>query len=118
MFNLPYQKLKIWQFSFELVREIYQVTKIFPVEERYGLTQQIRRAVVSVPSNIAEGSQRTTKKDFYSFIAIARGSLAEVETQLLLAIELNYIEKADLDVIQNKIFQLKKMLFSFQKTLL
>lgn len=74
----------------DLVTEIYQATKAFPIEERYGLVNQLRRAAVSVPSNIAEGQARFSTKEFYRFVSIARGSLVEIETQLQIAVNLGY----------------------------
>lgn len=78
----------MWRQAMDLARECYFLTKAFPKEELYGLTSQLRRAAVSVPANIAEGSGRTTKKDFVNFLRIAQGSLRELETDLLLAIEI------------------------------
>lgn len=85
MLNLPYQKLHIWGKAMLLAKKIYVITSQFPKQEIYGMTSQMRRAAVSIPSNIAEGSQRGTNKDFANFIGIARGSLAELETQFILA---------------------------------
>ena len=88
-----YRELIVWQKGMDLVMLVYQVTKVFPKEERYGLTSQIRRSAVSVPSNIAEGQGRRSPADFKRFLSIARGSLQEVETQIMIASRLNYIEK-------------------------
>lgn len=84
-----YKDLIVWQKSIELVKEIYLLTEDFPKEEIYGLTSQIRRCAVSIPSNIAEGKMRTTNKEFSHFLSIAYGSGAELETQLILAKLLN-----------------------------
>ena len=86
-----YQELEVWKKSIELVKTIYQVTEKFPQKEQFGLVSQIRRAIVSIPSNIAEGSARYSNRDTARFADIAIGSLAEVETQLIIAKELNYI---------------------------
>ena len=86
-----HKDLDAWQFSIELVSDIYELTKAFPKEEIYGLTNQIRRSAVSIPSNIAEGSARQSSKEFTQFLYIALGSLAEVETQLIIAENLSYI---------------------------
>ena len=87
----PHQKLNAWQEAMRLVKMTYLVTQSFPKEELYGLTAQMRRAAVSVPSNLAEGAARATKKEFAQFISIAEGSLSELETQTLIAAELGYI---------------------------
>jgi four helix bundle protein len=90
-----YRDLRVWQQSMDLAEEIYRVTEVFPKHELYGLTSQIRRAAVSVASNIAEGKGRQTDKDFVNFLYHARGSLLEVETQLELARRLRYISEKD-----------------------
>jgi four helix bundle protein len=82
----PHKQLDAWKFSMELTKAVYQMTATFPAEERYGLSQQMRRAAVSIPSNIAEGAGRNGAKEFLNFIGISRGSLAELETQLQLAV--------------------------------
>jgi four helix bundle protein len=87
----PHQKLDAWQEAMRLVKMTYLVTQSFPKEELYGLSAQMRRAAVSVPSNLAEGAARFTKKEFAHFISIAKGSLSELETQMLIAAELGYI---------------------------
>ena len=84
--------LKAWQEAMQLVKEVYAVTASFPREESYGLTSQIRRAAVSIPSNIAEGAARTGTKEFLRFLSIARGSVSELETQIILAKELNFMK--------------------------
>lgn len=85
-----YEDLEVWQQAMNLVTMIYELTKEFPKDEMYGLTSQIRRAAVSIPSNIAEGQGRATTKDFLHFLVIARGSLNEVKTQLEIANRLGY----------------------------
>src|SRR5271170_2026601 len=86
-----YKDLIAWRKAMELVTDIYRATRAFPRDELYGLTNQLRRAAVSVPSNIAEGQARFSQKEFHHFLSIARGSLAEIETQLFLAKELGYL---------------------------
>ena len=88
-------KLNAWKLSMELVRDIYRLTQTFPREEMFGLTSQMRRAAVSIPSNLAEGAARTGSKEFAQFLNVARGSLRELETQLLISADLGYIEKTD-----------------------
>lgn len=100
-----------------IVKSVYLVTKCFPREEIYGLTSQIKRSAVSVPSNIAEGSQRGSSKEFAYFISVAKGSLAELETQLLLAVELGYSSSSELEKILLEIGELKKMIYVFRKSL-
>ena len=91
MMGRSYRDLVAWQKAMSFVTEIYEVTQRFPNEERYGLTSQLRRASVSVPSNIAEGQARFSQKEFHHFLSMARGSLVEIETQLLIARNLKYL---------------------------
>jgi four helix bundle protein len=92
-----YRELVAWQKAMKFVTEIYAVTQRFPGEERYGLTNQLRRASVSVPSNIAEGQARFSPREFHHFLSQARGSLVEIETQLLIARDLKYLQPAKAD---------------------
>ena len=85
-----HERLDAWKFSMELAKAVYQMTANFPAEERYGLSQQMRRAAVSIPSNLAEGAGRNGAKEYLHFIGIARGSLAELETQMQLAVMLGF----------------------------
>lgn len=87
-----HHELRVWQESRRLVKDVYAATGHFPREELYALTNQMRRAAVSVPSNISEGAARTTTKEFLQFLSIARGSLSELETQVILAGDLAYLE--------------------------
>ena len=88
-----HHELVAWQVSVELVKHVYRVSDTFPSHELYGLTGQIRRAAVSVPSNIAEGAARATKKEFAHFLVVARASLSEIDTQLTIASQLGYLDK-------------------------
>jgi four helix bundle protein len=88
-----FRKLITWQKAYDLVLAVYKITRDFPKEEIYGLMPQMRRAVVSVPANIAEGYERNYKKEYLRFLCIAKGSLGEVETYLLLARDLGYLKK-------------------------
>jgi four helix bundle protein len=96
-----YRDLKAWQKGMELVREIYRVSRKFPKEELFGLMSQIRRAAVSVPSNIAEGHAKLSRKEYQHFLGHARGSLAEIETQILIAKDLDYLNEIDMNYILN-----------------
>lgn len=107
-----YKDLIVWQKAMDLVVEIYQLTKHFPKDEMYSLTDQIRRAVVSVPSNIAEGKGRHSVAEFKHFISIAQGSLAETETQMLLAIRLNYVSEVQTENVLHLREEISKMLVS------
>ena len=86
----PHQRLDVWRDAMELVALVYRLTSVFPAEERYGLSAQMRRAAVSVPSNIAEGVARRSNAELIHFLSIARGSLAELDTQILLADRLGF----------------------------
>ncbi len=92
---MDHKNLDAWKKSIDLVEMIYKLSALFPDEERYGLTSQIRRAAVSVPSNLAEGAARNSKKEFLNFISISLGSLAEVETQVIIAQRLNFCEPSN-----------------------
>ena len=110
---MNYTELDVWKCSRELVKSVYVLTKSFPKEESYALTNQIRRSVVSVPSNIAEGIGRQSNKETIHFLYIAKGSLQEVETQLYLSFDLEYISEAELKNILEKVISNKKLLNGF-----
>lgn len=112
-----YKDLVVWNTSYKLVLSIYKLTIKFPKEELYGLTSQIRRASVSIPSNIAEGSKRASKKDFCHFLRIAQGSGAELETQLLLIKDLEYITTKEYTELTSLLDSVMKMLTVFIKKL-
>jgi four helix bundle protein len=88
-----YKNLIVWQKSIQLVKQIYKITQNFSPDEKFGLVSQMRRAGVSIPSNIAEGQARRTTGDYIRFVSTVEGSLAELETQLIIAIELNFCTK-------------------------
>jgi len=112
-----YKELKVWQRSYTLCLEIYRITKGFPEDERYGLSSQMRRAAVSVPSNIAEGYGRKTTREYIRFLYIAYGSTCELETQTLLAGDLAYLEAAELEILQEGIGEVERMLKALIKSL-
>ena len=93
---MDHKKLDAWKKSIDIVEMIYKLSALFPEEEKYGLTSQIRRAAVSVPSNLAEGAARNSKKEFLNFISISLGSLAEVETQVIIAQRLDFSEPGNI----------------------
>ena len=106
-----YQNLIAWQLGIKLVSQIYEITKKFPSEERFGLISQLRRASVSIPSNISEGYRRITKNDFVYFLRIAHGSVAEVETQLIISVQLGYFSQEEHKEISVLIDELSKVLW-------
>ena len=97
-----YKSLIVWQKAYELALEIYKITKSFPNDERYGLVSQIRRAAISVSGNIAEGYERKHRKEYIQFLMIAKGSLGEIETYLLFAMDLDYIHKDEYACLETK----------------
>lgn len=103
-----HKDLDVWKKSIDLVTEIYKATRGFPREEIYGLTNQMRRCVVSIPSNIAEGAGRNSRKEFVQFLYIALGSVSELETQILIAQNLDYLQAPH--EFLNNIEAIKKML--------
>ena len=105
-----FHDLVAWQQAMELVTEIYKVSQKFPKEEIFGLTGQIRRAAISIPSNIAEGRGKSSTGEFQQFLYHARGSLAEVETQLIIAINLGYQQKSEVTHIMELIARIGKLL--------
>ena len=112
-----YKELKVWQKAYHLCIEIYKITKDFPKEERYGLTSQIRRASVSVPSNIAEGYGRKTTREYIQALYVAYGSNCELETQILLSGDLGYIKPEDLEKLQGVLEDVERMLMGLIRSL-
>ncbi len=104
-----FKDLIVWQKAYRLVLEVYKITKDFPKSETYGLAQQMRRAAVSLPSNIAEGYGRRHKTEYKQFLSIAYGSLLELETQYLLSVDLGYTKKSD--IIENLLKEVGSMLY-------
>lgn len=102
-----HQELLVWQQAVELVKLVYKITAAFPQHEIYGLTSQMRRAAVSVPGNIAEGAGRNSKREFIRFLAIARGSLNELDTYVVIAKELGYLaDLKEVQVLTDRVFAL------------
>ncbi|MCB0510690.1 MAG: four helix bundle protein [Bacteroidetes bacterium] len=112
-----YKELKIWIKSRELVKSIYVLSAKFPEEEKFGVTSQIRRAVVSVNLNIVEGSGRKGVKDFSNFLNVAYSSLLEVEGLLILTIDLEFVQESEVDELFGKVTELLKMIYSFREGL-
>lgn len=107
-----FKKLEIWKNGIELVKQVYQLSDKLPSEEKFGLTSQITRAIVSIPSNIAKGCSRNSEINFKRFLEIAMGSLFEVETQLIITQELKFIKSNELEIIFNLIQKEAKMINS------
>lgn len=112
-----YKDLKFWQLSRVFFKDVYEITKKFPEEEKFGLVSQLRRASVSICSNIAEGSARKSDKDFSRFLTMSLGSCYEIDTQLILATDLNFISENDYSKLFEKLISIIKMLSKFNSTL-
>ena len=112
-----FKDLDIWKRAILLVKTIYKITKKLPKDEQYGLISQIRRASVSVPSNIAEGFKRRSDKEFAQFLNISLGSLAELETQIIISCELDYIKEKESDAIIEEIESINRMISKLYKKL-
>lgn len=112
-----FRDLTVWQKSIALAEHCYQMTKAFPDSERYGMTSQIRRAAVSVPANIAEGAARSHTKEFLNYLSIARGSLAELETLLLLSHKVKLLKQSHVDQGLSQIDEVNRMLAGLKRSL-
>ena len=112
-----YKELKVWQKAYSFCLQIYQATRKFPNEEKFGLTSQIRRSAVSISSNIAEGYGRKTTVDYIRFLYIAYGSLCELETQIMLAGDLSYVKNQDLDSLLANLSEIERMLKALIRSL-
>ncbi|MBE6992613.1 MAG: four helix bundle protein [Ruminococcaceae bacterium] len=112
-----YTDLVVWQKSMDLVVEIYSLTKLLPEDERFGLVSQMRRSAVSIPSNIAEGHTRSSRRDFLRFLSIARGSKSELQTQLLICEKVNLLSRNDTLKALKLCSEISKMLTSLVSTL-
>ena len=109
-----YKDLQVWQKGMALAKQIYQMTQAFPSEEKFGIVSQMRRAAVSVPSNIAEGQARNTTGEFVQFLSHAEGSLAELDTQVRLSVTLGFCRQPDGESVSASITELQKMLKSLR----
>ena len=112
-----FKELKVWQKAIDLVTETYRKSGSFPKEEQYGLTSQIRRSAVSIPSNIAEGCGRKTSKDFSNFLGVALGSAFELETQLIICKNLELIPESDFAYLEKEAHHIQNMIIKLQSTL-
>lgn len=112
-----FRDLIVWQKARFLVKDIYNLVSNFPIDEKFGLTSQIKRAVISISSNIAEGAGRDSDKDFIRFLDMANGSTFELETQLYLAFDLNFINKTDLEIILGQVIEIEKLIYGFRNKL-
>lgn len=117
MFSKSYQDLNVWKISMELAEQTYRLTRTFPKHETYGLCSQMHRAAPSIPSNIAEGHERDSTKEFLRLLSFAPGSLAELETQFLLATRLGYLKPEDTQKSQSTMDETGRMLHGLQRSL-
>jgi len=111
-----FKQLKVWKLGRDVARKSYSVVEAFPASQRFGLTSQIQRSAASIPSNIAEGSGRSSNKDFARFLSIAYGSACELETHLILANDLGYLSTGDLDSLSSDVDRVRRMVFALRRT--
>lgn len=112
-----FEELIVWRKGIDLVKSVYALTRQFPSDERFGLTSQMRRAAVSIPSNLAEGHARHTTKEYVLFVSNAEGSAAELQTQIRIAIELGYCDTGGADIVAGQLFEVRKMLNALRREL-
>ncbi|MEP6708117.1 MAG: four helix bundle protein [Pyrinomonadaceae bacterium] len=113
----PHQKLEAWSKAVELVTDIYRSTERFPKEERYGLTSQIRRAAISIPANIAEGAGRRSKKEFVHFLSNSQGSASELETELIIANRLGYLDETSFAELVSQLERIGRLITGLSRHL-
>ena len=113
----PHQKLEAWSKAVELVTDIYRSTERFPKEERYGLTSQIRRAAISIPANIAEGAGRRSKKEFVHFLSNSQGSDSELETELIIANRLGYLDETSFAQLVSQLERIGRLITGLSRHL-
>jgi four helix bundle protein len=112
-----FKELKVWQKAIDFAVDIYKMTSPFPSEEKFGITSQMRRSGVSVPSNIAEGAGRNTNGEFIHFLGIAEGSINELESQAIISQRLNFLTVEDLKKVESATMEIKNMIYSLKKSL-
>ena|SRR5215208_4271670 len=112
-----YRDLDAWQLAMDTVVATYHITRGFPADERFGLTAQLRRAAVSIPANIAEGRNRLGSREFRHGVSVARGSVAEVETDIAIGVALDFVDSRDVVELNSQLDRLSKMLFGLYKSL-
>ena len=113
----PHHKLKVWEKSISFVKHIYELTSKLPEEEKFGLTSQMRRAAISIASNIAEGAGRNNHKEFINFLRISQGSIAELETQILIGQDLGHFQDITIQTFLEDLDEISKMIIGLQKSL-
>jgi four helix bundle protein len=113
----PHKKLDVWQAAMKATKMVYELTKPFPEEEKFGLVSQMRRAAVSIPCNIAEGAARQGKREFRNFVSMAQGSLSELDTQLELAVLLGYLSREKIEKIDGHLLRIDRMLSGLIRSL-
>jgi four helix bundle protein len=113
----PHKKLDVWQAAMKATKVVYELTKPFPEEEKFGLVSQMRRAAVSIPCNIAEGAARQGKREFRNFVSMAQGSLSELDTQLELSVLLGYLSKEKIEEIEGHLLRIDRMLSGLIRSL-
>ncbi|HXI00476.1 MAG TPA: four helix bundle protein [Sphingobacteriaceae bacterium] len=112
-----FKELKVWQASMEISKAVFVATRLFPQDEKFTLTSQMMRSAISIPSNIAEGCGRKSNKEFYQYLNISLGSSFELETQLILAKDFNYINEANFKLLQSQLIDVQRMITGLQKSL-
>lgn len=112
-----FKELKVWQKGRALVKEVYLATKCFPNEELFGITSQMRRAAISIPANIAEGSGRNSNADFSRFLDMANGSAFELETLVILSLDLEYLSQSEFEKFDAWLNEIQKMIFGLKESL-
>ena len=113
----PHERLDLWKRSIDFVVAIYRLTDNFPKEEKFGLTSQLRRAAVSVAANVAEGAAKTSTKDFRRYLSNSQGSASEIETELQIALRLNYVDEADFKILSKDLDDVGRMITGLSRSL-